>query len=63
MSTMTTDAATRLDDELEVEYFDVEKFQAEHEQPSKAESAFLTIVMFGGLLVFAVGCWAIRALM
>lgn len=39
--------------------FDVEKFQAEHEQPSSAESAFLTIAMFGGLVIFAVGCWAL----
>lgn len=43
--------------------FDVEKFQAEHEPPSAGESAFLSIVMFAGLLVFAVGCWALRHMM
>lgn len=36
--------------------FDVEKFQAEHEQPSEAESAILTILLFCAMVVFAVGC-------
>lgn len=40
----------------EVEEFDVEKFQEEHQPPSKAESAILTILLFGAMLVFAVGC-------
>ncbi|SDY35876.1 hypothetical protein [Tessaracoccus flavus] len=36
--------------------FDVERYQAEHEQPSEAESAILTILMFLALVVFTVGC-------
>lgn len=36
--------------------FDVAKYQAEHEQPSGAESAVLTILLFCGLVVFTVGC-------
>ncbi len=36
--------------------FDVERYQAEHEQPSEAESAVLTILLFCGLVVFTVGC-------
>lgn len=36
--------------------FDVEKYQEQHEQPSEAESAVLTIVLFCGLVVFTVGC-------
>lgn len=39
--------------------FDAEQYMAQHRQPSTAESAFLTIVMFGGLVFFAVGCWAL----
>lgn len=38
--------------------FDAEAYMAERRQPSAAESTFLTVVMFGGLVVFAVGCWA-----
>lgn len=30
--------------------------EEEERGPSELESAFLTLVMFGGLLVFAVGC-------
>ena len=36
--------------------FDVEKYAAEHKQPSEAESAVLTILLFGAMVVFAVGC-------
>ncbi|WP_185975709.1 hypothetical protein [Tessaracoccus rhinocerotis] len=39
--------------------FDVEQYQAEHKPPSETESAFITIAMFGGLVIFAVGCWAL----
>ena len=39
--------------------FDVEAYQAEHAAPSGVESAFLTVLMFGGLVVLAVGCWAL----
>lgn len=39
--------------------FDVEAYQKEHEQPDGAESAFLSVVMFAGLVIFAVGCWAL----
>lgn len=38
------------------EAFDVEKYEAEHKQPSEAESAVLTILLFGAMVVFAVGC-------
>lgn len=37
--------------------FDVEAYQSQHKPPSEAESAFLTIAMFCGLVVFAVGCF------
>ncbi|WP_454084810.1 hypothetical protein [Georgenia sp. Marseille-Q6866] len=30
--------------------------EQEDSAPSELESAFLTLVLFGGLLVFAVGC-------
>ena len=36
--------------------FDVEKYVAEHQQPSEAESAVLTVLLFAGMVVFAVGC-------
>ncbi len=36
--------------------FDVEKYAAEHKQPSEAESAFITIALFLAMIVFAVGC-------
>lgn len=36
--------------------FDVEKYAAEHEQPSEAESAVLSILLFLSMVVFAVGC-------
>lgn len=38
------------------EEFDVEKYQAEHEQPSEVESAVLTILLALAMIVFAVGC-------
>lgn len=38
------------------EEFDVEKYRAEHEQPSEAESAALTIVLFAAMVIFTVGC-------
>ncbi|MBB1510540.1 MULTISPECIES: hypothetical protein [unclassified Tessaracoccus] len=38
------------------EQFDVEKYQAEHKQPSEAESAILTVLLFVSMVVFAVGC-------
>ncbi|MDO5678479.1 MAG: hypothetical protein Q4G35_13370 [Propionibacteriaceae bacterium] len=41
--------------ELE-EQFDVEKYKAEHKQPSEAESAILTVVLFVAMVVFTVGC-------
>ncbi|HLR96229.1 MAG TPA: hypothetical protein VK053_17030 [Jiangellaceae bacterium] len=34
----------------------VEPAEEEDARPSEWESAFLTIVLFGGLVVFAVGC-------
>lgn len=37
-------------------HFDVEKYVAEHEQPSETESAILTILLFLAMVVFAVGC-------
>lgn len=39
--------------------FDVEKYAAEHEQPSEAESAILTILLCLSMVVFAVGCMAL----
>ena len=36
--------------------FDVEAYAAEHKQPSEAESALLTILLFAAMVVFAVGC-------
>lgn len=36
--------------------FDADEFQAEGNPPSELESALLTIAMFGGLVIFGVGC-------
>ncbi|HHU38626.1 hypothetical protein [Propioniciclava sinopodophylli] len=36
--------------------FDVEQYAAEHQQPSEAESAVLTILLFAAMVVFAIGC-------
>lgn len=57
MSTPAVDPSGIADD------FDVERYQAEHKPPSETESAFISIVMFLGLLVFAAGCWALRHMM
>lgn len=40
--------------------FDVEKYQAEHKQPSQTESAVLTILLFCAMVVFTVGCVVLR---
>lgn len=37
-------------------HFDAEAYQAEHGKPSEAESAVLTVLLFVGMVVFAVGC-------
>ena len=36
--------------------FDVEKYAAEHKQPSEAESAVLPVLLFLGMIVFTIGC-------
>ncbi|GAB3815222.1 hypothetical protein GCM10028820_12290 [Tessaracoccus terricola] len=36
---------------------DVDAYVPDDTPPSEAESAFITIAMFGGLVVFAVGCF------
>lgn len=40
----------------EAQPFDVEKYQAEHKQPSEMESAVLTVLLFLGMIVFTIGC-------
>lgn len=35
---------------------DVEYDEQEDQRPSELENAFLTIVLFGGLVVFGLGC-------
>lgn len=37
--------------------FDVEAYQAQHTPPSSIESTFLSMLMFGGLVIVALGCW------
>lgn len=56
---MTTETQHKVE-HGEVEQFDVEKYAAEHRQPSELESAVLTILLLAGMIVFAIGCVALK---
>lgn len=55
---MSTEAMSNEADER-VEAFDAQEHQSEDgdDSPRETESAILSVVMFGGLLAFAAGCW------
>lgn len=49
--------ATEMSTNLPEDDFDADAYQREHGGGASGwESAFLTIVMFGGLVIFGVGC-------
>lgn len=60
MSTETLDTRTQENVEPELqEGFDPQEYSPEgaDQPPSETESAILTVLMFGGLVAFAAGCW------